>query len=88
MRCPNCGKQSVIRSVTVRWSQSRGAMIPERGHFCTACKKGFEDERPPSGELAFQSVKVDGMTDALRYLQESADLVVVRHKTGVREVLF
>lgn len=88
MRCPNCGKRSVISHVTVRWSQVKGSFLPARGHYCTACKTAFEDECPDKGEFAFQSVRVDAMTDALRRLQESADLVVVRHRAGGPEVLF
>jgi len=88
MRCPNCGKRSVISHVTVRWNQVRGALLPARGHYCTACKTAFEGEPLRSGEFGFRSVRVDAMTDAIRRLQESADLIVVRHKTGLREVLF
>ena len=66
----------------------KGSFLPARGHYCTACKAAFEDECPDKGEFAFQSVRVDAMTDALRRLQESADLVVVRHRAGGREVLF
>jgi len=88
MRCPNCGKRSVISHVTVRWNQVRGALLPARGHYCTACKTAFEGEPVRSGEFGFRSVRVDAMTDAILRLQESADLIVVRHKTGLREVLF
>ncbi|HLW59960.1 MAG TPA: hypothetical protein VKV57_08550 [bacterium] len=88
MRCPNCGKRSVINHVTVRWSQVKGSFLPARGHYCTACKTAFEDERTGSADFAFRSVRVDTMTDALRRLQESADVVIVRHKAGGREVLF
>ncbi len=88
MRCPHCGKQSVISHVTVRWSQGKGSFLPTRGHYCTACKTAFEDERPVARGFAFQSVRIDAMTDALRRLQESADVIVVRHRGGAREVLF
>jgi hypothetical protein len=88
MRCPNCGKQAVISHVTVRWSQVKGSFLPARGHYCTSCKTAFEDERPQSEDFAFRSIRVSAMTEALRRLQESADLVVVRHKSGAREVLF
>ncbi|HEX9244589.1 MAG: hypothetical protein E6H00_13360 [Bacillati bacterium ANGP1] len=88
MRCPHCGKRSVISHVTVRWNQVRGLLIPTRGHYCTSCKTAFETVRPAESDFAFGSVRVDAMTDALRRLQENADLVVVRHKTGAREVLF
>jgi len=36
----------------------------------------------------FVTVRIDAMTDALRRLQESADVIVVRHRSGAREVLF
>ena len=88
MRCPNCGKRSVISHVTVRWNQANGVYQPARGHYCIACKTAFEDAHLPKKDFAFRSVRVSAMTDALRRLQESADLVVVRHRTGEREVLF
>jgi len=88
MRCPNCGKRSVISHVTVRWNQANGVYQPARGHYCIACKTAFEDAHLPKKDFAFRSVRVTAMTDALRRLQESADLVVVRHRTGEREVLF
>ncbi len=88
MRCPQCGKQAVVGHVTIRWIQLRGSFLPERGYYCTACGNAFEDVLPSAGEFAFGSVHVDAVSDAVRRLQESADLVVVRHKTGVREVLY
>jgi len=66
----------------------KGSFLPSRGHYCIACKTAFEDERPGAREFAFQSVRIDAMTDALRRLQESADVIVVRHRSGSREVLF
>ena len=88
MRCPHCGKRSVISHVTVRWNHVKGSFLPSRGHYCTACKTAFEDERPVPRGFAFQSVRIDAMTEALRRLQESADVIVVRHRSGIREVLF
>ena len=88
MRCPHCGKRSVISHVTVRWNQVKGSLLPFRGHYCTSCKTAFEDDRAPAGEFSFQSVRVDAVTDALRRLQESADVIVVRHRSGAREVVF
>jgi Ni,Fe-hydrogenase I small subunit len=88
MRCPHCGKRSVISHVTVRWNQVKGSFLPSRGHYCTACKTAFEDERAAVREFTFQSVRIDAMTEALRRLQESADVIVVRHRSGVREVVF
>jgi DNA-directed RNA polymerase subunit RPC12/RpoP len=88
MRCPKCGKQSVISHVTIRWIQLKGSFLPERGYYCTACGNTFADAAPSRGEFAFRSVQVATVSDALRRLQESADLVVVRHKTGLREVLY
>lgn len=88
MRCPQCGRKAVVSHVTIRWFQARGSFLPERGHYCTACGCAFEEALPPARDFRFRSLHVDGMSDALRRLQESADLVVVRHKTGVREVLY
>ena len=88
MRCPHCGKRSVISHVTVRWNQVKGSFLPSRGHYCTACKTAFEDERAATRGFTFQSVRIDAMTEALRRLQESADVIVVRHRSGVREVVF
>ncbi len=88
MRCPRCGRQTVISHVTIRWVQVKGSFLPERGYYCTACGNAFEAAAPARDEFAFRSVHVDAMSDALRRLQESGDIVVVRHKTGVREVLY
>lgn len=88
MRCPNCRKQTVIRHVTIRWVHVKGAFLPERGFYCTACGTAFEDAPPARSDFAFRSVQVETVSDALRRLQESADVVVVRHKSGVREVLY
>ncbi len=90
MRCPHCGKQAVISHVTIRWVHVKGSLLPERGFYCTACGTAFEDAPAPPArsDFAFRSVHVDALNDALRSLQESADLVVVRYKSGVREVLY
>jgi len=87
MRCPHCGKRSVINHVTVRWNQVRGSFLPSRGHYCTACKTAFA-AGGAERDFAFHSVRIDEMTDALRRLQQSADLIVVRHRSGTCEVLF
>jgi DNA-directed RNA polymerase subunit RPC12/RpoP len=88
MRCPQCGKQTVISHVTIRWLQVKGSFLPERGYYCTACGNAFEDGHLSRSGFSFRSVQVKAMSDALRRLQESADVVVVRHKTGEREVLY
>jgi len=88
MRCPQCGKQAVVSHVTIRWVQVRGSFLPERGYYCTACGGTFEEIVPSTSDFRFRSISVSAMSDALRRLQENADVVVVRHKTGVREVLY
>ncbi|HLJ62401.1 MAG TPA: hypothetical protein VKZ50_22000 [bacterium] len=88
MRCPRCGRQAIVGHVTIRWLQVKGALLPERGYYCTACGHAFDEVAPRPGDFAFRSVRVDAMSDALRRLQENADVVVVRHKTGTREVLY
>ncbi len=88
MRCPHCGRQTVIRHVTIRWVQVKGSYLPERGSYCTACGTAFEDAPPVARDFVFRSVQVSTISDAVRRLQESADLIVVRHKSGVREVVY
>lgn len=88
MRCPYCGKPNVVSHVTIRWVQVRGSLVPERGCYCTACGTAFEDPTPPSADLGFRSVRVGAVSDAIRRLQESADVIVVRHKGGVHEVVY
>lgn len=88
MRCPHCGKRSVISHVTVRWNQVKGSFFPSRGHYCTACKTAFEDERAAPRQFGFRSVRIEAISDAIRRLQESGDVIVVRHRSGAREVLF
>jgi len=84
--CPHCGSEKVVTNITVRWNQTRGTFLPERGTFCTACGKAFKGR--DRGEWGFHTVRVAGMTSALRKLQQSGDLVVVRHRNGVTEVVF
>jgi DNA-directed RNA polymerase subunit RPC12/RpoP len=88
MRCPHCGRKSVVNHVTIRWLHVKGSFVPERGYYCTACGNAFEEAPPAAGEFAFRSVEIAAVSDAVRRLQESADVVIVRHKTGVREVLY
>ncbi len=86
--CPHCGSEKVVANVTVRWKQARatGAFHSERGLFCTACGKGFRVIS--RGGEGFRTVRVGRMTPALSKLQQSGDLVVVRHRNGVTEVVF
>lgn len=88
MRCPHCGRKSIVNHVTIRWLHVKGSFTPERGYYCTACGNAFEEALPAAGEFAFRSVQVGAISDAVRRLQESADVVVVQHKTGIREVLY
>jgi DNA-directed RNA polymerase subunit RPC12/RpoP len=88
MRCPHCGRKSIVSHVTIRWLHVKGSFVPERGYYCTACGNAFEDAVPAGGEFTFRSVEVPAISDAVRRLQETADVVVVRHKTGTREVLY
>lgn len=86
LECPHCGSDKVVSNVTIRWNQTRGAFVPGRASYCTSCGKGFH--RRPPGEFGFRTVRVKGMTRALWRLQQSGDLIVVRHRNGVTEVLF
>jgi uncharacterized protein YlaI len=88
VRCPQCGRPNVISHVTVRWAHVRGSLVPERGYYCVACGNAFDEPRPQRGSFVFRSVQVSAVTPAIRRLQESADVVVVRHRTGMREVLY
>jgi hypothetical protein len=84
--CPHCGSDKVVTNITVRWNQARGAFQPERGTFCTSCGKAFRgSDQAASG---FHAVRVGGITPALSKLQESGDLVVVRHRNGMTEVIY
>jgi len=74
--------------VTIRWAHARGSVVPERGYYCVACGNAFDEPRPQRGSFTFRSVQVPAVTPAIRRLQESADVVVVRHRTGMREVLY
>lgn len=84
--CPHCGSEKVVANITVRWNQTRATFLPERGIFCTTCGKAFKGR--DRGELGFRTVRVSGMTPALRKLQQSGNLVVVRHRNGITEVVF
>ena len=84
--CPHCGSDKVVNNITVRWNQTRGAFHPERGIFCTTCGKAFKGS--DRGEAGFHAVRVEGMTPALSKLQQNGDLVVVRHRNGVTEVIY
>ncbi len=84
--CPHCGSDKVVKNITVRWSQVRGTFQPERGIFCTACGKAFRGG--DQDEAGFRTVRVQEITPALRKLQQSGDLVVVRHRNGVTEVIY
>ncbi len=86
MRCPYCRSRHVLPNITVRWSQLRGRIRPERGHFCTGCGRPFSEG--PAGDLAFRSVRIEDVSSALYSLQRSGDVVIVRHRTGAPEILF
>jgi transposase-like protein len=88
MRCPQCGRPNVVSHVTIRWAHARGSLVPERGYYCVACGNAFDEPRPQRGSFTFHSVQVPSVTSAIRRLQESADVVVVRHRTGMREVMY
>lgn len=88
VRCPQCGRPNVVSHVTIRWAHARGSLVPERGYYCVACGNAFDEPRPQRGSFTFHSVQVPSVTSAIRRLQESADVVVVRHRTGMREVLY
>jgi hypothetical protein len=77
-----------VSHVTIRWAHARGSLVPERGYYCVACGNAFDEPRPQRGSFTFHSVQVPSVTSAIRRLQESADVVVVRHRTGMREVLY
>lgn len=86
MNCPTCGSAKVLSNVTVAWVQIRDSLLPERGHFCTSCSKPFR--APRAGDIAFSTVRVNTISPALLRLQENADLVVVRYRAGVKEVIY
>lgn len=87
MQCPYCRSRHVIPDITVRWSQVRGRLRPERGSFCTGCGRPFSPA-PPGDDLTLGSVRVEEASPALHSLQSSGDIVIVRHRTGGPEVLF
>lgn len=84
--CPHCGSDKVVVNITVRWNQSRSMFQPQRGNFCTTCGKAFDGGT--TSELGFRTVRVDRMTPELAKLQSNGDLIVVRHRNGVTEVLY
>jgi DNA-directed RNA polymerase subunit RPC12/RpoP len=86
MKCPNCGSVKVLSNVTVAWVQIRASILPERGYFCTSCSKPFRARQ--GGDIALSTVRVSAISPALLRLQENADLVVVRHRAGVKEVIY
>ncbi len=86
MDCPYCGSPNVVPNVTIRWSQVRGAFEPRRGAYCTACGKSFEGRT--RGEFVLQAVLIERITPAIRSLQESGDVIVVRHRSGILELLY
>lgn len=86
MDCPYCGSPNVVPNVTIRWSQGRGAFEPRRGVYCTSCGKSFEGR--VRGEFVFQTVLIERITPAIRSLQESGDVIVVRHRSGLLELLY
>lgn len=86
MECPHCGSENVVPNITIRWSQVRGVFLPRRGNYCTACGKSFEGQVPE--EMAIRTVVLEELTPAIRSLQESGDVIVVRHRNGTHEVIF
>jgi|GEM_PF-540529 hypothetical protein len=86
MTCPYCNSENVVQNVTVRWSQVRGVFVPKRGHYCTTCGKSFDP--PASDGLSLSTVILEEVTPAIRKLQESGDVIVVRHRDGVHEVIY
>lgn len=72
--------------VTLRWLQARNLLVPERGHFCITCHKGFS---PRSRQRqGFSAVSVTTVSSAVWALQQSGDLMVVRHRDGLNEIVF
>lgn len=86
MTCPHCGSRHILSNVTIRWVHLRGALLPERGHFCTGCRKPFA--APMNGDLALQAVRVTEVTPAVHSLQRSGDVVVVRYRSGAQEIVY
>jgi len=85
LKCPQCGSRHVISNITIRWRQVRGAFLSERGHFCFRCGRPFQPGS--NGELAFRTVRVDTVSPAIRSLQATADVIVVRYRNGATEIL-
>jgi hypothetical protein len=86
MECAHCGSENVVPNITIRWSQVGGVFLPRRGNYCTACGKSFEGHLPE--EMAIRTVLLDEITPAIRSLQESGDVVVIRHRNGTHEVIY
>jgi transposase-like protein len=86
MTCPYCNSENVVCNVTIRWNQIRGVFVPRRGHYCTTCGKSF-DPSPEDG-LSLSAVVLEEITPAIRKLQESGDVIVVRHRDGLHEVVY
>ncbi len=86
MTCPHCNSENVVRNVTIRWSQVQGVFVPRRGHYCTTCGKAFDP--PPSDDLSLSTVILENITPAIRKLQESGDVIVIRHRDGLHEVIY
>ena len=86
VNCPTCGTAKILSNITVAWVQAGDSLLPERGHFCTSCSKPFK--APLNGDIPFGAVRIRTISPALLRLQESADLVVVRHRAGVKEVIY
>ncbi|MDR5694124.1 MAG: hypothetical protein QN198_12495 [Armatimonadota bacterium] len=84
MRCPECGSEYVISNVTIRWHAVRGTFLSQRGQYCAACGKTFKAQEND----AIRSIRVSKVTEALKSLQESGDIIIVRHRNGTREVIF
>ncbi len=86
MRCPYCGDRYVLCDITIRWSYLKGRLRSERGHFCTGCGRSFP--RGTADDLALCAVQVADISPALYSLQRSGDVVIIRHRAGLSEVLF
>ncbi|MDR7468148.1 MAG: hypothetical protein QN141_11030 [Armatimonadota bacterium] len=76
----------MISNITIRWRQVQGAFLSERGHFCFRCGRPFQPGS--NGELAFRTVRVDAVSPAVRSLQATADVIVVRYRNGATEILY
>ena len=86
MKCPQCGSRHVVSNITIRWNQVKGSFHSERGHFCFRCGRPFQPAQ--AGEISLRSIRVPEATPAMRSLQASGDMMVVRYRNGVTEILF